>query len=318
MGVQPACRRVGCVSVLYSHARGTEQRGGAPSIRPPIGKDTDASGDSSEAPLSSAFIRIWREQLASQVERRLKTLRCEATVDLIADYAQPLCRWFATVVTGVSLSDAEELYRTAAPVSASAAEPYDPALRSEAKSAKKQMQKYFQSGPEALRDAGFVALAYTMPCLLGNAWFALLQYPEQWTLLHREPGLIEQAIEETLRYAGLTRTLFRFATEDANLNGSLVRKGDRIVLRIIAANHDPSRFSKSHEVDIERSDTGHLALGAGAHSCVGASLIRVAAAGITQPLLQQFASVRLVEEVSWRGGSRFCSPVSLRVSLNER
>jgi cytochrome P450 len=266
--------------------------------------------------LSPARLHSWREQLASQVEGRLDALR-STNFDLIAEYAQPLCLWFAATVTGVSSSDAEGLYRIAAPVSASAAEPYDPALRSEAKSARKQMQPCFQSGPDTLRDAGFVALAYTMPCLLGNAWFALLQHPQQWDLLHREPGLIEQAMEETFRYAGLTRTLFRIATGDVNLNGSPVRKGDRIVLRIIAANRDPGRFSKPHEVDVERSDSGHLAFGAGAHSCVGASLIRVAAVGITQPLLQKFASAHLVEAVSWCGGSRFRSPVSLRVSLSE-
>jgi cytochrome P450 len=267
--------------------------------------------------LSPARLRNWRELLALQVGERIDSLGGESTIDLINDYAKPLCVWFAAIVTGVSVSDADELYRMAAPVSASAAEPYDPELRSEAKSAKKQMQPCFHSGPETLRDAGFVALAYTMPSLLGNAWFALLQYPQQWKLLHRESGLTEQAIEELFRYAGLTRTLFRNATEDMTLNGCLVRKGDRIVLRLIAANRDPSRFSKPHEVDIKRSDGGHLVFGSGTHSCVGASLIRLAAVEVTQPLLQKFASAHIVEEVRWRGGSRFRSPESLRVFLGE-
>jgi len=267
--------------------------------------------------LSPARLRDWREHLATQVESQLERLRDNIPVDLIADYAQPLCLWFAAKVTDVPSSDAAALYQASVPVSASAAEPYDPILRTEAKSAKSQMQQSFHSGPETLRDAGFVALAHTLPCLLGNAWFALLQYPQQWSLLHREPNLAEQAIEEILRYAGLTRTIFRIATADVRLNGSLIRKGDRIVLRLIAANRDPIRYSHPHEIDIERSDPGHLALGSGAHSCVGASLIRLAAVAMTQPLVQRFASAQLIGPVGWRGGSRFRSPESLHVSLSK-
>jgi cytochrome P450 len=75
--------------------------------------------------------------------------------------------------------------------------------------------------------------------------------------------LTEQAIEELLRYAGLARTLTRTATADIDLNGSFIRRGERIILRILAANRDPERFSQPHHVDVTRSDGGHFTLGAG-------------------------------------------------------
>jgi len=81
---------------------------------------------------------------------------------------------------------------------------------------------------------------------------------------------MKQAVEELLRHAGLVRVLFRRATEDVTLNGTLIRKGDRVILRIIAANRDPNHFFDANEIYVTRRSTGHFALGAGSHSCVGA------------------------------------------------
>jgi cytochrome P450 len=145
-----------------------------------------------------------------------------------------------------------------------------------------------------------------------------MQHPQQWSLLHQQPELTEQAIEELLRYAGLVRTLSRTAAANIDLNGSLIRKGERIILRIIAANHDPERFSYPNQVDVTRRDGGHLTLGAGPHSCVAAGLIRMAAIAITNPLLQRFATANPARHIEWQGGSGFRSPRSLWVCLATR
>lgn len=267
--------------------------------------------------LSPAQLRGWREQMAPFVEALVNGLPTDRSVDLMDEYAQPLCLRLAAMVTGIELGDAQRLAKVAKPVSESAAEPYDAALRSLAKSANTDLRTCFHAGPIALRDPGFVALAHTLPCLLANAWFALLRQPEQWSILHHEPGLMEQAIDELLRYAGLTRILFRRAAEDTNLNGFEIRKGQRIVLRIVAANRDPERFAYPDMVDVERPGRGHLALGAAGHSCVGASLIRMATVMISQPLLERFSHAMLIDPVEWRGGSGFRSPATLPVMLKQ-
>jgi hypothetical protein len=143
-----------------------------------------------------------------------------------------------------------------------------------------------------------------------------MQYPRQWSLLHSQPNLTDQAIEELLRYAGLVRILARTATANLYLKGALIRKGERVILRIVAANRDPGRFSHPNHVNIGRRDAGHLALGAGPHTCVGANLIRMAAVAITYPLVQRFAAAQLTRPVDWQGGSGFRSPESLWVDLN--
>jgi cytochrome P450 len=219
------------------------------------------------------------------------------------------------MVTGVSRSAAERIYDQAQQVSAAAAEPFDPDLRDRAKAAGCSLRSVFDSGPEPLRDSGFVALSQTMPCILGNAWFALLQFPQQWTLLHQQPQLMEQGIDELLRYAGPVRILARRAIEDIDLNGAVIRRGERIILRIVAANRDSTRFSCPDELDVTRSNTGHFTLGAGGHACVAAGLIRMAAAAITDPLIRRFGSISSVSPVEWWGGSGFRFPKSLWVSL---
>ncbi|HEY3989235.1 MAG TPA: cytochrome P450 [Acidobacteriaceae bacterium] len=239
----------------------------------------------------------------------------EEPVDLMDAYARPLCLFLAAIVTGVSRDDAETFYELARRVSASAAEPFNPVLRESAKSASAELRGYFHSGPEALRDSGFVALSHTMPCILGNAWFALMQFPQVWSLLHRQPELMEQGIEELLRYAGLARILARTATTDIDLNGAFIRKDERILLRIIAANRDPERFSLPNQIDVTRRDVGHLTLGAGPHACVAANLIRMAAIVITRPLVHGFASANPARPMDWQGGSGFRSPKSLWVCL---
>jgi cytochrome P450 len=265
--------------------------------------------------LSPAQLRAWRERIVPEVDGLINSLPTGKPVDLMDGYARPLCLSLAAMVTGISRDAAEGLREMARWVSASAAEPYDPAVRLGAKAANAELRGCFHSGPEALRDSGFVALSQTLPCLLGNAWFALLQHPQEWSLLHQQPELTEQAIEELLRYAGLARILFRTVTADLDLNGFSIRKGERIILRIVAANRDPERFPDPHRVDITRRDGGHFTLGAGPHSCVAAGLIRMVATTLTHPLLQRFRSASLALPVHWQGGSGFRSPSSLWVSF---
>jgi cytochrome P450 len=267
--------------------------------------------------LSPQQLREWSAELTSIAHDQVRTLPTDRAVDLVAELAQPLCLRLAVMVTGVDPDDAEELRRIAQPVSDAAAEPYDPLMSAQAAKANLLLRGYFRVGPEPLRDSGFVALSHTVPCLLANSWFALLEHPESWHRLHREPDLMTQAVEEMLRYAGLTRTLFRSATEDVDINGLRIRTGDHLVLRILAANHDPERFPEPQQFDVTCPHSGQLSLGTGAHACVGASLIRMAMIAITGPLVERFSVAHFTGAVEWKGGSSFRSPASLPVLLQE-
>jgi cytochrome P450 len=267
--------------------------------------------------LNPAQLRAWRELLTPRVQALADTLPTDRPVDVIDEYARPLCLILAAMVTGIGPSHATRLEKKAQIVSAAAAEPYDADLHACSKSVNAELGAHFPSGPEPLRSSGFVALSQTLPRILGNAWFALLRQPREWSRLHLQPELMEPAVEELLRFAGLVRVLFRMATQDVDINGSPIRKGERVILRIIAANRDPQRYREANQLEITRRGSGHLALGAGIHSCTGASLIRMGAVAITHPLLKRFAEARLAQPVEWHGGSGFRSPLSLWVRLSE-
>lgn len=272
--------------------------------------------ETSEA-LTPTRLSEWRQQIAPLANALATNLSTDRPTELLEEFALPACLAAASIVTGADTGNAEHLQQLARQVSAAAAEPYDTELRARADAANIELRKYFHTGPWSLRDSGFVALSQTMPCLLANAWFALLKHPQQWSYLHRQPDLLPQAMEELLRYAGLTRVLFRRATEDTDLNGAAIKKGDRLILRLIAANRDPEHFPEPNRLDITRRGTGQLALGAGPHSCVGASLIRMVAIAVTLPLIERFATAELIEPVQWRGGSGFLSPALLEVQFSE-
>jgi cytochrome P450 len=267
--------------------------------------------------LSPLHLRVWRKGLASAARALVQNLSADHAVELITSYAQPLCLSLAAMVTKIDPHEAERLRELAEPIATSAAEPYDAALKSRAKSANAKIRSCFRPGPEPLRDSGFVALAHTLPCLLANAWFALLESPEQWAVLHSEPKLVEHAVEELLRCSGLPRILFRRAIQDIKVNGAHIRKGERIVLKVLTANLDPAHFPHADRLDVKRTRVRHLALGAGSHACVGAGLIRMAAVSITRPLLERFSGATLTEPIKWKGGSVYRSPQSLRVLFDE-
>ena len=74
-------------------------------------------------------------------------------------------------------------------------------------------------------DSGFVALSLTLPSLLAKACYALVGHPAQWTILHDRPALMEQGVEELLRYTGLSWYVRRRAMDNVEIGGASIRRG---------------------------------------------------------------------------------------------
>ncbi|HTH53424.1 MAG TPA: cytochrome P450 [Edaphobacter sp.] len=265
--------------------------------------------------LSASQLRLWKKQALHHAEQLLTLLPQDRPIDLLGEYARPVCLSLATTVTGVRHDDPQQLCPHARALSLSSADPYNPDLRAQAKSASATLQPYFPPGPETLRSSGFVALTQTLPFLLGNAWFALLQHPHEWDRLHHDPHLIESAVHELIRFAGLTRVLARQATADLHLHGAHIRKDQRVILRLTAANKDSEIFDHPGNLNITRPTTKHLSFGAGRHACTGAGLLRMMAIATTAPLVSRFSAAPLARNVEWQGGATFLAPRALWVHL---
>ncbi len=118
----------------------------------------------------------------------------------------------------------------------------------------------------------------------------LSQFPDERAKLEANPALIPNAVQELIRWQTPLAHMRRTALEDAEVEGQLIRKGDRVVLWYLSANRDESVFPDGDRIIVDRENARrHLAFGYGIHRCVGA---RVAELQLTM-LLEEMARLRL-------------------------
>jgi cytochrome P450 len=120
---------------------------------------------------------------------------------------------------------------------------------------------------------------------------ALLRHPEQLRRLREDPALLPTAIEELLRFDSPLQLFERTATEDVEIGGITVEKGQKIAALLGAANRDPAVFAEPDTLDVGRADNPHITFGAGVHFCIGAPLARVELQATFGALLDRTSSI---------------------------
>jgi hypothetical protein len=142
--------------------------------------------------------------------------------------------------------------------------------------------------------------------------------------------LIDAAVEDFLRYDGPSNSnsnsnsnsIVRVAAVDPELHGQKLAAGDRVFAMINAANRDPRRFDRPHDLLLDRTPNRHLTFGQGLHFCLGAPLARLETKVCIGALAAQFPHMRLgqggmawLDALAMRGPTRWpltramCSPV---------
>ena len=129
--------------------------------------------------------------------------------------------------------------------------------------------------------------------LIGNGMLALLRAPDQLALLRRSPELVGGAVDELLRFDGPVQITQRIATEDMEVVGCQVRRGDEILLVLGAANRDAAVFAEPGRLDVTRDARRHVGFGGGIHHCLGAVLARMEAQIAVAALLERFGRIEL-------------------------
>jgi len=114
----------------------------------------------------------------------------------------------------------------------------------------------------------------TTTALIANALVYLHDHPEHRARLARDESFMTSFCEEMLRYFSPVQGFARTVTEDTDLGGCALRRGDRVFLSWAAANHDPLVFDRPEEIIPERFPNRHTSFGVGAHRCVGSTLAR--------------------------------------------
>lgn len=259
-----------------------------------------------------------RGRVESLVDELLEAQRDARQMDLIRDFAYPLPVTVIAEMLGVPVADrdrfkswSDDLVTLLDPLQAT--DGLEPAQR-----AYFELRDYFRGvfaerrreprddlvsalvaideQGDSLNEAELVSLCMlllgagheTTTNLIGNAALALLRHPGERRRLQEDPSLIGSAVEEFLRYDSPIQATDRVATEDCDIHGHAVRKGQLVAVVLGAANRDPARFADPDRLDLGRSDNDHLAFGRGVHFCLGAALARLEAQIAIPALLARF------------------------------
>ena len=134
---------------------------------------------------------------------------------------------------------------------------------------------------------------------------ALLRHPDQLGMLKAEPSLLNNAVEELLRYLSVSHTgRRRVATEDVEVAGQLIRAGEGVIIANSMADRDAAVFEEPGRLDIRRKNANaHLAFGYGIHQCIGQMLSRIELRIVHDKLWRRIPSLSLAvpfEELQFR------------------
>jgi len=141
----------------------------------------------------------------------------------------------------------------------------------------------------------------------------LLDNPDQLQKLMADHNLINGFVEESIRWVTPVKHFMRTATDDAEVRGQKIKKGDWLMLCYPSGNRDEDHFTDPFKFDIERSPNKHVAFGYGAHICLGQHLGRMEMRVLWEELLPRLKSIK------WNGTPKrteanfVCGPKSVPV-----
>lgn len=145
-----------------------------------------------------------------------------------------------------------------------------------------------------IQAIGIIIAGYeTTIGLIGNGMRALIDHPEQMDKLRERPELIDNAVNECLRYDTPILFNWRVLTEPFEISGKTL-PADAVIWQMLgAANRDPARFENPDRFDIERRDVAHQSFGGGVHHCIGNSLARMEARHAFGEFVQRTKGLRI-------------------------
>ncbi len=270
------------------------------------------------------YVESLRPKIQAIADRLLDAALPLGQVDLIGSYALPLpltviaemlgvpeedfdqfSQWSSTLITNAgTFNSVEGLLRVAPTLQSFEAyfkDLFAQKRRSPGLDLTSQLVRAEETG-DALSEAELVSMMFlllvagheTTVNLIGNGVLTLLQHPEQLALLLDQPELLEQAVEELLRFDGPVETSTpRYAAEDFEFGGVQLSRGDMVFVVISSANRDELQIERPNVLDLRRAENRHIAFGYGLHYCLGAPLARLEGQIAIGTLLRRAPGLRL-------------------------
>ena len=158
--------------------------------------------------------------------------------------------------------------------------------------------------------------------LISGSVYELIKTPQLRDWLQADWSRVNLAVEEFLRFVSPVQfTKPRFVGRDLELGGVTLKKGDRIMAMLAAANHDPAANAHPESLDLTRRPNHHLSFGTGIHFCLGHQLARIEAKCALEALFKRWPRLELAvpaEDIRWRPrpGLRAIAALPVRVAAS--
>ncbi|HLG64866.1 MAG TPA: cytochrome P450 [Ktedonosporobacter sp.] len=279
-------------------------------------------------------MELWRTRIQEIADELIDAVEEKGHMDLIEEFAFPLPLTVILEMLGMPAEDSNQLHDWTRrivdalddPVAFQQAGPQLQAFHSylvflvgqkQKAPANDLVSKLIQANTESnsLSQRELVAMIFllimagyqTTGTLIGNGMLALLTHPDQLALLRQDSTLIKPAVEEFLRYRSpLMLGTHTWASEDIELGGKLIQRGDLVLVSLAGANRDEEIFAQPDALDITRQENRHLAFSKGIHYCLGAPLARLEGQIAINTLLRRLPHLHLridPQALAWRPGA---------------
>ena len=124
---------------------------------------------------------------------------------------------------------------------------------------------------------------------------ALNENPDEYQKLRDNPDLIPNMVSEIIRWQTPLAHMRRTATQDTEIAGKPIKKGDKVVMWYVSANRDDSIFDRPDEFLIDRKNARqHLSFGLGVHFCMGSRLAEMQLRVVWEETQARFREVEVV------------------------
>ena len=139
----------------------------------------------------------------------------------------------------------------------------------------------------------------TTASAISGGLLALLRNPAELEKLKADPELIPTAVDEMVRYVTPTTNFCRVATEDTELSGVPIKKGQDVCMNFASANRDADVFDAPDEFRVDRNPNPHVGFGTGTHACIGQTLAKVEMNALFAELVPRIKRIELAGDPRW-------------------
>lgn len=139
--------------------------------------------------------------------------------------------------------------------------------------------------------------------LIGNGLYLLSKHKTQFELLRQQPQLLDQCIQEVLRFESPVQYTGRIAMQDILIGGRTIRSGQLVIIDIASANRDPNIYTNPNTFNILRKPIANLAFGYAHHYCLGATLSLIESRAVFKRLIG--TQIDLCSDPAWSSNTLY-------------